>query len=553
MKPAHTLAAAVLALATAAALPLPARANTAASASAEPAFDIHEYEVEGNTRLPQVELERVLEPHLGSGLTLRHVEAARQALERAYQQAGWLSVLVDIPEQRVADGVVRLRVSEGKVAATHITGAQWYDQERILERLPAVQSGQVPDFLALQSQLDELNRLPTRQVRPVLRPGVEPGTLDIEFKVQDRSPLSGQVELHNRHALHTTPWRLSASLRHDNLWQREHALSLDLMVAPERPTESRSLTLGYGWPLQAGRQLQFSLTEGRSLTLPAGATVAGGSSLFGVVWSMRTPDDGGSQALSIGVEWRDLQQDVGTGGSVAVSSPLRYAPLTLGWSRTGGSGSGRRWTSQDVSAQLTLGLRPWSGRQVLCVHDKEDPVFDDQFNCSRQGADGGFGVLRLGLRHDGPFGAEGSSRLALRTTAQIAGQPLVSSEQLNAGGALSVRGYRDATASGDLGLLVSAEWRSPDLLPALSPTASGARPAGTLHGLLFADAAQLHVLDPQDGQSARRRLAGIGGGLRWRATGGLNADLDLAWPLSRDAALGRGALPRVHARMALPF
>lgn len=538
----------------------PAPAAAAAPAAAEPRFDILEYEVEGNTRLPLLEVERVLLPHMGEGRTLATVEAARAALERAYQAGGWLSVLVDIPEQRVADGLVRLRITEGAVDRVRITGALWFDQDHILRRLPAVQPGQVPDFNALQAQLAELNRNADRQVQPVLRPGLLPGTVEVEFKVRDAMPVSGSVELHNRHAEHTEPLRLAATLRHDNLFQREHSLSLSFSTAPRQPAQTQTATLSYGLPLAPDQSLQISYTYSDSLNTPLGNTVIGRGDTLALRWSLARYEGRDSHSLSLGVEWRDLQQRVRAGSSAAsdgsdaeLSTPLRYLPLSLGWNGQFQHGAGAQASSTQLGATLTLGLRPLNQRRIACPGTIGA---QDQFHCNREGADGGFGVLRLDARHSWPLPGGWPGSLALRLSGQLAAQPLVSGEQMVAGGADSVRGFLESTASGDLGLIAGVEARSAELSPALRRALGLADEAASalasLQLLGFVDAAQLQVHDAQAGQAARWRLGGAGFGLRLRAAGGAQADLDLAWPLNRDARQRLDG-PRLHARMALPF
>ncbi len=94
----------VLALA---ALPLPLFAQEAAPA---PSVNINEYIVRGNTVLDPRDIERAVEPFLGPGKTLADVEKARDAVHALYQQAGYQSVYVELPEQQVSGGVVLLKV-----------------------------------------------------------------------------------------------------------------------------------------------------------------------------------------------------------------------------------------------------------------------------------------------------------------------------------------------------------------------------------------------------------------------------------------------------------
>ena len=95
-------------------------------------FNVMEYQVEGNKLLPAIRIEQAVYPYLGENKTIADVEGAQSALAKAYHDAGYLTVLVDIPEQQVAGGVVRLKVTEGKVEKVRVTGSHYYDLGRIL-------------------------------------------------------------------------------------------------------------------------------------------------------------------------------------------------------------------------------------------------------------------------------------------------------------------------------------------------------------------------------------------------------------------------------------
>ena len=78
-------------------------------------FNIFEFRVLGNSTLPAPIVEAAVYPFLGEQRTFSSVEQARDALVAAYRAAGLGTVLVDIPEQTVDDGVVRLQVTEGRI------------------------------------------------------------------------------------------------------------------------------------------------------------------------------------------------------------------------------------------------------------------------------------------------------------------------------------------------------------------------------------------------------------------------------------------------------
>src|SRR5208283_2284441 len=119
------------------------------------------------------------------------VEGARKALEDAFQKAGYQTVFVDIPEQRIVGGVIRLHVLEGKVGQSRVTGARYYEPGEIRSSVPQLAAGNVPDFNQMQQELAQVNKATDRQVSPILTPGRVPGTVDVNLSVKDELPLHG--------------------------------------------------------------------------------------------------------------------------------------------------------------------------------------------------------------------------------------------------------------------------------------------------------------------------------------------------------------------------
>src|SRR5690606_8847947 len=101
-----------------------------------------------------------------------------------------------------------------------------------------------------QDDLNRLNRLSRNlRVTPVLKPGRTPGTVEVDLRVRDELPLWGALEINNHNSLDTSATRLALDLGFDNLWQRQHSLSLQFQNTPEQTQESRVWAGTYILPL----------------------------------------------------------------------------------------------------------------------------------------------------------------------------------------------------------------------------------------------------------------------------------------------------------------
>jgi hemolysin activation/secretion protein len=95
--------------------------------------DVNEYVVRGNSVLDAAAIEEAVYPFMGPQRALTDIEAARDALQKVYQTRGYQSVFVELPEQKVEDGIVYLQVSETKVGRVRVVGAKHYSPLDIRE------------------------------------------------------------------------------------------------------------------------------------------------------------------------------------------------------------------------------------------------------------------------------------------------------------------------------------------------------------------------------------------------------------------------------------
>ncbi len=515
-------------------LPGTARAADGA-ATEEAAFDLLEFAVDGNTVLPAVTVEGAVYPFLGPGRDFKAIESARAALEKAYQDRGYLSASVLIPEQRIAGGVVRLQVMEGSVERLKVSGNRYTSRGDIRDQVPAVAAGAVPHFPALQEQLAGLNRGAERQVTPLLRPGHVPGKLEVELAVEDQLPLQANLELNNRQSPDTTATRLEAGVRYNNLFQRQHSLGLNYVVSPQKPAEVSVFLASYQWPLDRTRGISLSLQHSNSnIGAAADNVVVGKGTTLSARLSRQLPPVPGAptlfHSLALGFDFKDLRETQNILGADSKVTPLRYLPLVGQY--TAGSVS----EAGDLLGNLSMiaGLRVFA-REVNC---QGIPL--DQFDCRRYGSREDFSALRGDLSYTRrQLGWE----LGLRGDFQASHSALVSPEQFLGGGADSVRGYYEGEAAGDYGLRLRGEVKTPSLY---------ADDATTVRAVAFLEGAWLRLKDALPGQTSRFNLGGAGLGLRLAAGKWGQVSVDVGHALRPGPKTDRGDL-RAHARLRANF
>ena len=490
-------------------------------------FDILEFQVEGNTKLPQTKIEASVYPHMGEKKTIDDVEKARESLEKAYHDAGYLTVLVDIPEQEVNRKIVKLNVTEGKVSKLRIKDSHYYSLGRIKELAPSVKEGEVPYFPALQQDVTRLNRTGDRRITPVLKAGKEFGTVEVELKVDDKLPLHAGLELNDRYSQDTTRWRLGGSVHYDNLWQRDHSLSLSFQLSPENIDEVQVLSANYLMRFDSSDLLLalYGVHSKSNVATVGGINILGNGTILGARLIKPLPSvENYYHSISFGLDYKDYGQTL---TNFDLSTPITYMPLSASYS--GG------WQGTSSSTQFTTGVT--FGMRGL-VADEKEFLEKRQGVDSHAGAKPNFFIAKAEIERTEalPRGFEAYGKL----DGFFSGSPLISNEQYLAGGADTVRGYLEAEASGDQAVHSTLEIRSPQLLKNVAWMQDFKLAA-------FYDVASLKTIDAESAH-----LSGTGVGLRLKAFKGVNLDWDVAVPLQDSLATKKGNVAS-HMRLWYEF
>lgn len=504
----------------------------APSASEPPArFDVWEFRVEGNSVLERQTVERTVYPFLGPNKSIEDVEQARQALQKVYQDAGYGTVLVDIPEQGVEKGEVVLQVTEGSIDRFKVTGSRYFLPAKIKEKVPALAEGTVPHLPTLQKQLAEVGgESPDRTVTPVLRAGKTPGKLEAELQVKDELPLHGSLEMNSRNAAGTTRTRLAASLRYDNLWQAMHSAQLQYQVAPENIDEVEVWSGTYAMPTGfRDSRLAFyaiGVSSNTSVASAGALNVIGDTNTYGASLSLPLGGTGGFfQTVSAGFQYRESGQAINLLGGDSNNTPVDYSAFQVGYSVSHRGDS--RMSSLDLGLHFSVrGL----GNDA------------QEFSDRRSGARPNYMYLLGEIHHQEilPY----DLRLLFRLSGQVADSPLISPEQFSVGGPGSVRGYHQTQALADNGFSGSLELYSPKIWDDEA--------IDELRALVFVEGGKLWVIDPLPQSPRDYRLASFGAGLRAKIFRHYIGELDWGYPIFgiNDIAAGE---QRVDFRVAYEF
>ena len=505
--------------------------NTVVAAEKEPelVFNLFEIKVNGNSVLPIGTIEETVYPFLGETKTIADVENARAALEKTYQNAGYLTVSVSIPQQEVDAGVVILKVTEGSIDRLRIKDSQYSSLAEIKSRVGEFAEGKVPHFPTAQKQLSTVNRGQNRQVTPILRAGRSPGKVEVDLKVQDKLPLHGNLELNDRYAQNTTRTRLNGGIRYENLWQKDHSLGISFQVTPEDVSQTKVFSATYLIPRLNGDYFAaYGVISNSEISVVGDVNVIGNGNIVGARYIKPLPLlDSFYHSLTLGADYKDFDESVNLLGQDAGKTPIAYSSFLLGYDGT--------YQTPRSQTQFNLGFN---------FATRSFGNSEREFSQKRSFASPNYAYFRADVKHTQKLPRDWS--LQARLSGQVAHDPLVSVEQFTIGGVDSVRGYLEAQALGDKGISGSLELRTPPLMKFIKDFVYKSY-IKEFYAFTFIDAGHVTTLKPANNPEPSTELYSTGLGLKLKLSQGYFINLDYAHAL-REAGLVDKGDNRVHFR-----
>jgi hemolysin activation/secretion protein len=208
--------------------PLPVVTNTPAKTT----FDVRKYRIEGNTVLSPQDF-GVLSNYTSTNLDFPRLREGLGKVQLRYRELGFPTISVTLPQQKLTNGLVRVKVVEGKISDIAVTGNRYYSAENVRRALPSLTTNILLNTKWFQPELDRANLNLDRQIYPVIAPGLEPGTTELMLKVKDQLPLHGHLEVNDKSTPDTPLLRVDTALQYDNLWQLNHQVGFDYNFSPQ--------------------------------------------------------------------------------------------------------------------------------------------------------------------------------------------------------------------------------------------------------------------------------------------------------------------------------
>jgi hypothetical protein len=211
-------------------------------------FRLNGIQVQGNTVMGKEHIVSIVQPYVGTMMTSAELKAITAKITQLFVDQGYATTKCIIPAQQVSNGVVVLKVVEGKLGQIQLSGAETYlyDVRLFLAQLHDLQ-GKVIHLPTLNNRLRLLSQLPATRVQPTLVQQAE-GVTDLVLKLTD---LEDQFSLsvNNSGSRFTGKNRISSSAVFNNVTGNSDVLTMALTTSLNNVKYLGSMSFNYQRPV----------------------------------------------------------------------------------------------------------------------------------------------------------------------------------------------------------------------------------------------------------------------------------------------------------------
>ncbi len=493
--------------------------------SAMPSLVVNTFRLEGAKIIPEAELQEILKPYTRRSITAEELQEARAKLTQHYIQQGYINSGAVIPDQEVRDGVVTMRIVEGRLTAVELRSADPEKPLRLKESYVRGRLGLNADaplnIKKLQEHLQILQQNPLiKRFDAELGPGLKSGEAFLNLELEENRPLEYGISLNNHRSPSVGAYRLEADARHRNLTGYGDSLYAryglaqglnDATVEYTLPLSSRDTTLALRLDRNDSQVISspFDLLDVESKSTTYALTLR---HPFYVAYTedfhFKTFD------MGLGLEKRRSE-------TTLLGRPYSFPPLpneAEGVSNITAIRFSQNWLDRSRNRVIAFASTFGIGIDALdaTINDGLDgaglatPEPDSEFVTW-------VGQLRWVERLQNVW----DSQLHVRLDMQYASTDLLALEKFSIGGSSTVRGYRENQLTRDRGVVASLEWRIPVgavKIPGLSEEGDGALMIAPFVDYGTGSNVNLAEQGPDS-------LASVGIGLLWNPTRHISAEL----------------------------
>ncbi len=459
-------------------------------------FTLKEIKITGVTIFKAQDFKPLYQSYLNQEVSQADLEKVIQGIKDKYKEKGYFTVIAYLPEQDVKEGVVEIRVVEGKMGSLKIEGNKYFSNS-LIEKYFHTKKNEVLNLNKIQRDILRLNQTSDLEVKTIISPGKEPETANVTLKVKDSFPWHVGFSEDNQGSRLTGKYRSSLYLRSSNATGNLDSFFVSTLYSGRSLGES----LSYNIPVSSyGTKFGIDVTYfkdklGQELKA---FDINGVSQIYDphLLWELYL-DEIFQAYFRTGLEIRSITKKIDE--NLTASDQLRIPYFSFDLNRNDNYGS------THLSPQFSFGTGDFLG-----ASNRNHPT------ASRQGTGGFYFKYEQNASRTQRMPFE--SYAQLRSDIAVATHTLPSSEQIQIGGFNSVRGYPEGDYLADFGGYLQCDWYFPMyLIPKDYKLPRSQMPLrNQIEPVFFFDLGGGKLKKVITGEKHDKFLAGVGGGFRVR-------------------------------------
>ena len=422
-------------------------------------------EIEGSTVFDEQDFGPLMAPWIGREISSEDLVALRDAITGLYVEHGYLNSGALVPDQDLADGVVVIRVVEGRLANVEVSGTRHY-RPSVLARRVELGAAAPLDVAKLEESLQILQQDPRiERVHARLRPGEAPGDAVLELRVEEARRWLLELGADNWANPAFGGAQGEVHARDENVLGFGDALGARFRIAEgiwrvdggyDFPVSARGTLLHVGGELSDSKIVEEPFSELDIETRYRSVQIR---VEHPVVRTLNT-----QLRLGLAGDWRRARTQICAfedilGGCDPFAFPGSGADTDDGRTTVSALRMTQELVRRDLDQVIAARSMLSIGLPILGASDRDIPASAIGLADLRQ-PDGQFVAWLAQLQWARRFEPWGVQAI-FRVDAQLASDTLPSLERFPLGGHLSVRGYRENQLVRDQGVVTSLEVRVP--------------------------------------------------------------------------------------------
>lgn len=224
-----------------------------------PKFRLRKVEFDSSKFITPAELDEIARKYVGKNVDIASLLQLVADINAIYTERGIVTGIATLPDQDAKGGIVRIKLTEGRLQKTTIEGNKQTRADYILQRVKEPE-GEVLDVPKLNRDVTWFNRTNDVQIKALLQPGTSFGLTDLQFAVIEPPVDTLQLFTDNQGPENTGRWEGGAFYKRHGLFGVDDRLTFYGV----RSDGNLNGNVAYSIPVNPwGGRVGVSYTEGK--------------------------------------------------------------------------------------------------------------------------------------------------------------------------------------------------------------------------------------------------------------------------------------------------